>query len=115
MRERKRLRRVNEAFEILRRRTSTSPGGGGGGAQRLPKVEILRNAIAYIESLEKILNSSRAGAACNNRQVRRTEAPITDEILGRYDNDSSYDSAKENQSSSLDQLNSIVANIPLEQ
>ena len=115
MRERKRLRRVNEAFEILRRRTSTSPGGGGG-AQRLPKVEILRNAIAYIESLEKILNSSRAGAACNNsRQVRRTEAPITDEILGRYDNDSSYDSAKENQSSSLDQLNSIVANIPLEQ
>jgi len=113
MRERKRLRRVNEAFEILRRRTSTSPGGGGG-AQRLPKVEILRNAIAYIESLEKILNSSRAGAACNSRQVRRTEAPITDEILGRYDNDS-YDSAKENQSSSLDQLNSIVANIPLEQ
>ena len=81
----------------------------------MPKVEILRNAIAYIESLEKILNSSRAGAACNNsRQVRRTEAPITDEILGRYDNDS-YDSAKENQSSSLDQLNSIVANIPLEQ
>lgn len=45
---------------------------------------------------------------------RTTEVPFNDEILGRYDNDS-YDSAKENQSSSLDQLNSIVANIPMEQ
>ncbi|XP_023344683.1 transcription factor SUM-1 [Eurytemora carolleeae] len=49
MRERKRLRKVNEAFEILRQHTSNSPN------QRLPKVEILRNAICYIESLETLL------------------------------------------------------------
>lgn len=117
MRERKRLRRVNEAFEILRRRTSgcmsTAPSPGG--AQRLPKVEILRNAIAYIESLEKILNNSRETCRqVRDKMSRTTEVPFNDEILGRYDNDS-YDSAKENQSSSLDQLNSIVANIPMEQ
>lgn len=40
---------VNEAFELLKRRTSTNPN------QRLPKVEILRNAIEYIESLEDLL------------------------------------------------------------
>lgn len=49
MRERRRLRKVNEAFETLKRRTSTNPN------QRLPKVEILRNAIEYIESLEDLL------------------------------------------------------------
>nr|XP_018918130.1 PREDICTED: myogenic-determination protein [Bemisia tabaci] len=53
IRERRRLRKVNEAFEILKRRTSSNPN------QRLPKVEILRNAIEYIESLEDILTSSR--------------------------------------------------------
>ncbi|ESP03908.1 hypothetical protein LOTGIDRAFT_99982, partial [Lottia gigantea] len=49
MRERRRLRRVNEAFEVLKRRTCPNPN------QRLPKVEILRNAIDYIESLEDLL------------------------------------------------------------
>lgn len=43
------LQKVNEAFEVLKRRTSTNPN------QRLPKVEILRNAIEYIESLEDLL------------------------------------------------------------
>ncbi|XP_063706523.1 myogenic-determination protein [Culicoides brevitarsis] len=52
MRERRRLRKVNEAFEILKRRTSTNPN------QRLPKVEILRNAIEYIISLEDLLQDS---------------------------------------------------------
>ncbi|ELT91367.1 hypothetical protein CAPTEDRAFT_36721, partial [Capitella teleta] len=49
MRERRRLRKVNEAFEHLKRRTCPNPN------QRLPKVEILRNAIEYIESLEDLL------------------------------------------------------------
>jgi hypothetical protein len=40
---------VNEAFEVLKRRSSANPN------QRLPKVEILRNAIEYIESLEDLL------------------------------------------------------------
>lgn len=53
MRERRRLRKVNEAFEHLKRRTCPNPN------QRLPKVEILRNAIEYIESLEDLLHGSR--------------------------------------------------------
>ncbi|XP_078582459.1 transcription factor SUM-1-like [Branchiostoma floridae x Branchiostoma japonicum] len=53
MRERRRLRKVNEAFEVLKRRTCTNPN------QRLPKVEILRNAITYIESLENLLRGAK--------------------------------------------------------
>ena len=67
VRERKRLSKVNEAFECLRQATSTSSN------HRLPKVqktikqisarivfqvEILRNAISYIQSLEKCLGIS---------------------------------------------------------
>ena len=37
---------------MLRQQTTSPPN------QRLPKVEILRNAICYIEALEKILNST---------------------------------------------------------
>ena len=57
MRERRRLKRVNEAFETLKRRTCPNPN------QRLPKVEILRNAIEYIESLEELLHGSRVARA----------------------------------------------------
>eukprot|EP00096_Caligus_rogercresseyi_P003205 TRINITY_DN1586_c2_g1_i2.p1 TRINITY_DN1586_c2_g1~~TRINITY_DN1586_c2_g1_i2.p1 ORF type:complete len:144 (-),score=17.86 TRINITY_DN1586_c2_g1_i2:190-621(-) len=57
LRERKRLRKVNEAFEILRRQTSGTSGSSSN--QRLPKVEILRNAITYIECLESVLNHGR--------------------------------------------------------
>ena len=53
LRERRRLRKVNEAFEVLKRRTCPNP------TQRLPKVEILRNAIDYIESLEDLLHGNR--------------------------------------------------------
>jgi hypothetical protein len=52
MRERRRLRKVNEAFETLKRRTCPNP------SQRLPKVEILRNAIEYIENLEDLVHSA---------------------------------------------------------
>ena len=48
---------VNEAFETLRKQTSTSSN------QRLPKVEILRNAICYIEALESILSSASQSTA----------------------------------------------------
>jgi hypothetical protein len=60
MRERRRLRKVNEAFETLKRRTCPNP------SQRLPKVEILRNAIEYIENLEDLLRS----AGVNSRPLR---------------------------------------------
>ncbi|XP_061750388.1 myoblast determination protein 1 homolog isoform X2 [Nerophis ophidion] len=49
LRERRRLGKVNDAFETLKRCTSANPN------QRLPKVEILRNAISYIESLQALL------------------------------------------------------------
>lgn len=48
------LLQVNEAFETLKRRTSPNPN------QRLPKVEILRNAIDYIENLEDLLHQGAA-------------------------------------------------------
>merc|ERR1712223_1694835 len=35
--------------------------------QRLPKVEILRNAICYIEALEKILNSTEPQTVPNGK------------------------------------------------
>ncbi|XP_046453392.1 myogenic factor 6-like [Daphnia pulex] len=75
MRERRRLRKVNEAFESLKRRTSNNPG------QRLPKVEILRNAIEYIESLEDMLSSSRdpstSGGSGDSGQNRGDNEPIS--------------------------------------
>lgn len=49
LRERRRLKKINEAFEALKRRTVANP------SQRLPKVEILRSAISYIERLQGLL------------------------------------------------------------
>uniref|UniRef100_A0A8D0L1A1 Myogenic factor n=1 Tax=Sphenodon punctatus TaxID=8508 RepID=A0A8D0L1A1_SPHPU len=54
MRERRRLKQVNQAFEALKRCTTANP------SQRLPKVEILRNAIRYIESLQHLLREQVA-------------------------------------------------------
>ncbi|ODM97406.1 Transcription factor SUM-1 [Orchesella cincta] len=56
LRERRRLRKVNEAFEKLKRRTCSNP------EQRLPKVEILRSAIEYIEQLEVMLHGTTSGS-----------------------------------------------------
>ncbi|XP_030077054.1 myogenin [Microcaecilia unicolor] len=51
LREKRRLKKVNEAFEALKRSTLLNPN------QRLPKVEILRSAIQYIERLQTLLSS----------------------------------------------------------
>ncbi|CAD5214405.1 unnamed protein product [Bursaphelenchus xylophilus] len=51
LRERRRLRKVNEAFELVKQRTCTNPN------QRLPKVEILRGCIDYINKLEGMLQA----------------------------------------------------------
>ncbi|XP_077450126.1 myogenic factor 6 [Stigmatopora argus] len=50
LRERRRLKKINEAFEALKRKTVANPN------QRLPKVEILRSAISYIERLQELLH-----------------------------------------------------------
>ncbi|CAF2404239.1 unnamed protein product [Rotaria sp. Silwood2] len=74
MRERRRLRKVNEAFDTLKRRTCPNP------SQRLPKVEILRNAIEYIENLEDLLRSS----GINSRSLRHdldNQKPNINELL----------------------------------
>ena len=68
---------VNEAFEVLKRRTCNNPG------QRLPKVEILRNAIEYIESLEDMLSASSrdqpssAASADSSAHIRHDNEPIS--------------------------------------
>ncbi|XP_077400012.1 myogenic factor 6 [Vanacampus margaritifer] len=51
LRERRRLKKINEAFDALKRKTVANPN------QRLPKVEILRSAINYIERLQELLHS----------------------------------------------------------
>ena len=55
---------------MLRKQTSTSTN------QRLPKVEILRNAICYIEALESIL-SAASSLECSNVEVRSGGGGIT--------------------------------------
>ncbi|XP_023015655.2 myogenic-determination protein nautilus isoform X1 [Leptinotarsa decemlineata] len=67
LRERRRLRKVNEAFEMLKKRTCNNPG------QRLPKVEILRSAIEYIEYLEEILQGSKSSSEASNNIVPKNE------------------------------------------
>ncbi|CAK9805530.1 Myogenic-determination protein [Anthophora quadrimaculata] len=121
LRERRRLRKVNEAFEVLKRRTSSNPN------QRLPKVEILRNAIEYIEGLEALLRSNRssvtqdhhdsnenAGAA-SPRYVTERLRQFSDP-LARFQPINGFETAMESQSfsisgSSLDRLNMIVQSI----
>ena len=56
LRERRRLKRVNQAYDALKRCACANPN------QRLPKVEILRNAIAYISNLQRILYGDNVGA-----------------------------------------------------
>uniref|UniRef100_A0A8B9Q5G7 Myogenic factor 5 n=1 Tax=Apteryx owenii TaxID=8824 RepID=A0A8B9Q5G7_APTOW len=70
MRERRRLKKVNQAFETLKRCTTANPN------QRLPKVEILRNAIRYIESLQELLREQR-GRAVGPRAGAPAQAPRT--------------------------------------
>ncbi|XP_061523320.1 myogenic factor 6 [Phycodurus eques] len=51
LRERRRLKKINEAFDALKKKTVANPN------QRLPKVEILRSAISYIERLQELLHT----------------------------------------------------------
>lgn len=77
LRERRRLRKVNEAFEVLKRRTSNNPN------QRLPKVEILRNAIEYIESLEALLQGNRSSGSQEHALIENTNGESPRYVMER--------------------------------
>lgn len=69
LRERRRLKKINEAFEALKKKTVANPN------QRLPKVEILRSAISYIERLQDLLQTLdeqekiQNGTSFNNKEL----------------------------------------------
>ncbi|XP_012263702.2 transcription factor SUM-1 [Athalia rosae] len=119
LRERRRLRKVNEAFEALKRRTSNNPN------QRLPKVEILRNAIEYIESLEALLQGSMTPGPQDHpsAETMNGESPqyVTDRLhqfsdpLARFQPINGYEQSEnavpQNAGSSLDCLSLIVQSI----
>ncbi|XP_030370432.1 myogenic-determination protein [Scaptodrosophila lebanonensis] len=124
MRERRRLRKVNEAFEVLKRRTSSNPN------QRLPKVEILRNAIEYIESLEDLLQESAptrdsdnlsqslSGKSCPQDYLSSYAGAYLEDKLNFYNKHmekygpfSDFDASSSANGSSLDCLNLIVQSI----
>ncbi|XP_060808840.1 transcription factor SUM-1 [Amyelois transitella] len=68
LRERRRLRKVNAAFEELRIRARAGSG-------RLPKLEILRAAIQHIERLQAAL---RAAAVLESESCKSyMESPVT--------------------------------------
>ncbi|XP_054709425.1 transcription factor SUM-1-like [Uloborus diversus] len=115
MRERRRLRKVNEAFETLKRRTNHNPN------QRLPKVEILRNAIEYIEGLEELLHgsSSREGDCDSSGSDYGTvnSPPYIRDQFQRYPERNQFSAMSDsaeiagNNVSSLDCLSLIVQSI----
>ncbi|KAL7992143.1 hypothetical protein Chor_016399 [Crotalus horridus] len=132
MRERRRLSKVNEAFETLKRCTSTNPN------QRLPKVEILRNAIRYIESLQALLreqedvyypvlehysgdsDASSPRSNCSDGMMEYSGPPCSSRRRSSYDSNYYSESLSDSKQgknsvvSSLDCLSSIVERISTE-
>ncbi|XP_061493788.1 myogenic factor 5 [Rhineura floridana] len=126
LRERRRLKKVNQAFEALKRCTTANP------SQRLPKVEILRNAIRYIESLQDLLSEQvhnyylLPGQSCSEPTsptsscsdgLAECNSPTWSRRNGTYDNvycsdlQNVYSSEASTALSSLDCLSSIVDRI----
>lgn len=75
LREKRRLKKVNEAFEALKRSTLLNPN------QRLPKVEILRSAIQYIERLQSLLSSLNQQER-DQRELRLRPQPAVSAPVG---------------------------------
>ncbi len=97
MRERRRLRKVNEAFETLKKRTCPNPN------QRLPKVEILRNAIEYIENLEELLQSNPSkNSSHNNHKDSKIASNYFSSSLLCMPNQNGFISSEDNRSNSSD-------------
>ncbi|KAG5846109.1 hypothetical protein ANANG_G00146260 [Anguilla anguilla] len=120
---RRRLRKINEAFEALKRKTVANP------AQRLPKVEILRSAISYIEQLQELLHTldreeraqgkDRAHCGAKKRHILSTDHFRGDsshswQTMINHREVVSGQAAESSASSSLHHLSSIVASISTE-
>ncbi|CAG5958563.1 unnamed protein product, partial [Menidia menidia] len=91
LRERRRLSKVNDAFETLKRCTTANPN------QRLPKVEILRNAISYIESLQALLRGGGGGGGGQEDAFYP--------VLEHYSGDSDASSPRSNYSDGMTDFN----------
>ncbi|XP_066490597.1 myogenic factor 5 [Tiliqua scincoides] len=120
LRERRRLKRVNVAFEALRRCAAAPPG------QRLPKVEILRSAIRHIQALQELLrprrrppasaSASPAASSCSDGTAE-CNSPVYSQTNSTYDNIycsdlyNVYASDASRALSSLDCLSNIVDRI----
>nr|XP_057932853.1 myogenic factor 6 [Doryrhamphus excisus] len=121
LRERRRLKKINEAFDALKRKTVANPN------QRLPKVEILRSAISYIERLQELLHgldqqdqqedrahqAKELGAVGPGGQWKRTPASWADNCNSALFNQSEGTS-ESSASCSLLRLSSIVDSISSE-
>ncbi|CAN9499049.1 unnamed protein product [Ophioblennius macclurei] len=94
LRERRRLSKVNDAFETLKRCTTSNPN------QRLPKVEILRNAISYIESLQALLRGGGGGGQDDGFYP----------VLEHYSGDSDASSPRSNCSDGMTDFNGCQSN-----
>lgn len=84
MRERRRLKKVNEAFDILKKRTCPNP------SQRLPKVEILKNAIEYIENLEDLIRTSGLSIKTFKNETDEQKANLNEFIKTRSSSTMNY-------------------------
>ncbi|KAF0299765.1 Transcription factor SUM-1 [Amphibalanus amphitrite] len=106
MRERRRLKKVNEAFDMLKKRTCANPN------QRYPKVEILRAAIEYIEALEDMLRGARGGsggaAGSGAPEEARPDAPINPASGYNMNGGTSYYNTRQSSYSSPDSYTPIT-------
>uniref|UniRef100_A0A4W5QLT6 Myogenic factor 6 n=1 Tax=Hucho hucho TaxID=62062 RepID=A0A4W5QLT6_9TELE len=108
LRERRRLKKINEAFDALKKKTVPNPN------QRLPKVEILRSAINYIEQLQDLLHTldeQEKTENCHNENYLTASADHSNAPMTNHREGFTESSA----STSLLRLSSIVDSISSEE
>lgn len=90
---------MNEAYENLKRCACSNPN------QRLPKVEILRNAITYIENLQRILYEASENGENEYRSKNATHASAIKFMTSSFEDDDVKPFAKRIR---LDNTSSVV-------
>ncbi|XP_078494526.1 transcription factor protein [Ciona intestinalis] len=84
LRERRRLKRVNQAYDALKRCACANPN------QRLPKVEILRNAITYIYNLQHMLYGDQQSDAKSPETKPETTLSLGETFVSKTEVDSPF-------------------------